>query len=86
MVGKLVSSKAGHDKASIYIVIEEDSNNVYVADGKTKTVDCLKKKNKKHIQIINKVVDSELQKKLIDKDPIRNEEIKRAIKLYKQSI
>lgn len=54
MVGMLAMSKAGHDKGTIYVIIREEDEYVYVADGRIRTADRCKKKNKKHMQIIKK--------------------------------
>ena len=52
MKGFLASSKAGHDKDKVYVIIKEDAEYVWLADGRLKTVSNPKKKSKKHIQII----------------------------------
>ena len=44
MTGLLASSKAGHDKDKIYVIIREDEEYVWLADGKYKTNANLKKK------------------------------------------
>lgn len=54
IVGMLATSKAGHDKDSVYVIIREDGEYIYVADGQSRTVERPKRKNKKHIQIIKK--------------------------------
>lgn len=84
MVGCFVASLAGHDKNQIYIIIKEDDEYVYLSDGRLKPVIAPKKKNKKHIQIIKKDTDVELTQKLINGECVRDEEIKRTIKLYEQ--
>ena len=83
--GLFAISKAGHDKGNIYVIVREDNEYVYVADGVSKTLEKPKKKNKKHIQIIKKkaieIISDEQQvkaQKLAD-----NEQVKRAIKLYR---
>ena len=81
MIGKFATSKAGHDKTKLYIIMNEDLEYVYLVDGDLKPLDKPKKKSKKHIQIINKV-DETIQNKLETKQIIYNEDIKRAIKLY----
>ena len=81
MIGKFATSKAGHDKTKLYIIINEDLEYVYLVDGDLKPLEKPKKKSKKHIQIINKV-DEIIQNKLETKQIIYNEDIKRAIKLY----
>lgn len=54
MVGILAMSKAGHDKGALYVIIREEGEYVYVADGRIRTSDRPKKKNRKHVQIIKK--------------------------------
>ena len=73
MIGHLVYSMAGHDKNKVYAVIQEDSDYVWLADGDIRTIDHLKKKNKKHVQLI---------KYELSGDTVTNEMIKRTIKLY----
>lgn len=83
MVGMLCMSKAGHDKGKIYVIIEENGEYVYMSDGDLKPKDKMKKKSKKHIQPIKKTVDASLQNRLQNKEAVRDEEIKRVIKLYR---
>lgn len=78
MIGMLASSKAGHDRRQIYVIIGEDDEYVYLADGRNRTVDRPKRKNKKHIQIIKKV---QLEKAA---DGWKDLEIKRMIKRYQE--
>lgn len=54
IVGMLAASKAGHDKDTVYVIIREEGEYIYVADGRGRTVDRPKRKNKKHIQTIKK--------------------------------
>ena len=77
----LAISKSGHDKDNIYVIIKEEADMYYLADGKHKLLEKPKKKNKKHIQIIKKL-PKEVTEVFTGKDNFRNEEIKRAIKLY----
>ena len=79
MVGMFATSKAGHDKDTVYIIVKEEPEYVYLADGKYKTAECPKKKNKKHIQVIKKKSDDILKEKLINGRPVYNEEIRKAI-------
>lgn len=80
---ELAMSKAGHDKGSIYVIIKEEAEMYYLADGKLKTLEKPKKKNKKHIQIIKKL-PKEITEVFTQKEDFRNEEVKRAIKLYRK--
>ena len=84
--GLFAISKAGHDKGNLYVVVREEKDYVYVSDGKQKLLENPKKKNKKHIQIINKKAietiaeDSQVKIEALT----QNEQIKRAIKLYRK--
>ena len=51
--GMLARSKAGHDKAKMYIIKEVDDTYVYLVDGRIRTLVHPKKKKKKHVQIVN---------------------------------
>lgn len=91
-IGMLAESKSGHDKGQIYVIIKEDEEYVYLSDGRLKPLDKLKKKNKKHIQIILKPVSSILKSEKLTPEnieqgkEINNEAIKRAIKLFRKEI
>lgn len=76
--GCLVRSLAGHDKGSIFIILKEDAEYVYLADGRLRTVADPKRKKKKHVQI-SRIRDEKLCEKLMD-GTVRDEEIRRFIK------
>ena len=86
MIGWMAASLAGHDKQKIYIIIDETQDTVVLVDGECRPLAKPKTKKKKHIQVIKKSMDEELADRLKKGVPCRDEEIKRAIKLYKQSL
>ena len=47
--GMLARSKAGHDKAKMYIIKEVDDTYVYLVDGRIRTLGHPKKKKKKFL-------------------------------------
>jgi hypothetical protein len=49
---KLAKSLAGHDKDHVYAVVNEDERDVYLVDGKSRTLDRPKRKNRIHVQMI----------------------------------
>ena len=55
--GMLAKSKAGHDTGKVYVIMENDKTYVYIADDRIRKLDNLKKKKKKHVQIICKKYD-----------------------------
>ncbi|MCC8151106.1 MAG: KOW domain-containing RNA-binding protein [Lachnospiraceae bacterium] len=78
---RMAKSKAGHDKDQVYVIIKEDREYVYLADGTYRPVENPKRKNKKHIQMIHqipKVARDVLEGKAVFSDV----EIKRVLKLY----
>lgn len=82
MVGKFATSKAGHDKSQLYVIVAEEEEFVYLCEGRLKPIEKPKKKRKKHIQIINTTVKEPLYSNLRGQETVRNEEIKYAIKQY----
>lgn len=79
--GMLARSKAGHDIGKLYVVMDVDTEYVYLADGVSRTVDKTKKKKRKHIQIIYKI-PALLQEVMSEGREMQNEHIKKAIKDY----
>ena len=84
MIGFLASSKAGHDKDKIYVIIKEDAEYVWLADGKIKTFDKPKKKRKKHIQVIKYFSNAEIKNALSEGRKVSDLEIRMALKAYKK--
>lgn len=80
--GTLALSKAGHDKNELFIIINEELEYVYLVDGKNRPIENPKRKNKKHIQVIN-CSEKTLLEKIDANKRITNEDIKRTIKCYK---
>ncbi len=80
MIGMFAISKAGHDKGKMYVVIDEENDLLYLADGKIRKLENPKKKKKKHLQIVGKDLDPVIVQKLTQKQTLYNEEIKHAIK------
>ncbi len=82
MIGQLATSKAGHDKDTVYVIVGQEGDFVYVCDGKLKLPDAPKKKRRKHIQPINEWVEAELLARLRSGGTVYPEEIKYALKQY----
>jgi len=84
MIGFLASSKAGHDKDKIYVIIREDREYVWLADGKIKTVEKPKKKRKKHVQVIKYFYNEEIRTSLSEGKTVSDLEIMMVLKNYKK--
>lgn len=81
-IGYLATSKAGHDKGKVFVIIAEENECVWIADGKTKTVLHPKKKKKKHVQIIKSYKDEHVFDNLRNGENVKEEDIRRVIKSY----
>lgn len=86
LVGKFATSKAGHDRSHLYVIVAVEGDFVFLCDGRLKTVEKPKKKRRKHIQPIQQGVGEELLGKLCSGDRLFDEEIKFAIRQYNQTI
>ena len=56
-IGQLVFSKKGRDKAKAFVVMDIQGEYVFLADGKLRTLDKLKKKKLKHVQPTKLIVN-----------------------------
>ena len=81
-IGYLAISKAGHDKGKVFVIIAEENEYLWIADGKARTVLHPKKKKKKHVQIIKVLEDDHVIQSLKDGKTVKEEDIRRIIKLY----
>ena len=53
--GMLVKSKAGRDNDHVYIIIRIENEYAYLADGDSRPIRRMKRKNSRHLQSILKV-------------------------------
>lgn len=51
--GMIVRSKAGHDQHRCYLVVRVTEDRVWLTDGALRPVDKLKRKNRRHIKIVD---------------------------------
>ena len=80
MIGELATSKAGHDKDRLYMIVGEEGECVYLCDGRLRGVEHPKKKKKKHIQIIHSSAQDTLIQIIKDNLPGERDEIDRQIR------
>lgn len=81
--GILVKSLAGHDKGGIFLIIKEEKEYVYISDGKSRPVEAAKRKKTKHVERIS-FECKEILQRIKSGYPLRNEDIKYAIKAYRR--
>ena len=80
MIGELATSKAGHDKDRLYMIVGEEGECVYLCDGGLRGVAHTKKKKKKHIQIIHSSAQDTLIQIIKQNLPGERDEINRQIR------
>ena len=77
----LATSKAGHDRKHVYVVVQQDEEYCMLANGTTKTLANPKKKKKIHLQLI-KNIPSEVLDETKDLNALDDVSIKRILKVY----
>ena len=80
MIGELATSKGGHDKDRLYMIVGEEGECVYLCDGRLRGVEHPKKKKKKHIQIIHSSAQDTLIQIIKQNLPGERDEINRQIR------
>lgn len=57
----LAISKAGHDKGTVYVVLEADETYFWLTDGKRRLLENPKKKKQIHVQVIKHLSEELLE-------------------------
>ena len=80
-ISDVVVSTAGHDQGELFYVMDMDETYLYLANGKDRTLDKLKRKKRKHVQ---KVLRSETRvaEKILHGDKVLNSELRRDLAFH----
>ena len=80
-ISDVVVSTAGHDQGQLFYVIAMDDRYLYLANGKDRNLDKLKRKKRKHVQ---KVLRSETRvaEKILHGDKVLNSELRRDLAFH----
>ncbi|GEM_PF-189443 len=79
VLGRLVRSKAGHDREALLVIVGiSDENHVLTADGKLRRIEKPKKKKLRHIAV-TEFFSEELNEKLLSESPVQDAELRRFI-------
>lgn len=84
-IGQIVCSTQGRDKDEFYVVISKDAKFAYLGNGTTKLLTNLKKKNQVHLKATC-VINTEIAKKLENKQKINDQMIYHSIYEYKKGL
>ena len=79
----IVQSLAGHDKGEFFFVMDLDDRWVYLANGKDRTAERPKRKNRKHVRKASRI-DSLVVSKIHSGDKVLNSELRRTLAVYRQ--
>jgi len=79
-MGQLVRSLVGRDKDTYYLVAGCVDNMLYLADGRKRGINNLKKKNIRHVQKCNRIAADAII--AAQGRPLRDEEIRMAIREF----
>jgi ribosome biogenesis protein Nip4 len=82
---EMAKSLCGHDKDEIYVIYKRDESFVFLINGKNKTVENMKRKKQKHIQVI-KNLPQEVLECLSGKTEMTDELARKVTKKYLRSI
>ena len=84
-ISDVVVSTAGHDQGQLFYVIAMDDEFLYLANGRDRNLDKLKRKKRKHVQ---KVLRSETRvaQKLRAGDKVLNSELRRDLTEFGQEM
>lgn len=84
VIGGFALATAGHDAGKCYVIFQNDTEYVYLVDGRLRTIDRPKKKKKIHVTLLPMQNPSLTER--IHNNSVKNEEIKRAIKMLQCEI
>ena len=82
---EMAKSLRGHDKDEIYVIYKKDESFVFLINGDNKTLNHMKKKKQKHIQVI-KNLPQEVLECLSGKTEMTDELARKVTKIYLRSI
>ena len=60
--GAIVQSIAGREKNEIFLILKTEGDYAYLINGKNRKIECPKKKNFKHLQLLKKSSDLDINK------------------------
>ena len=83
-VGDVVICQNGRDKNSLFLVVNVDGNFAYLVNGSKRKVNNPKKKNLKHIKMVESAVDISLAEKIKEGLPVSDKRVRRSLVSVKE--
>ncbi len=82
MNGKMAISKAGHDEGKVYVIVGRENGSLLLADGIERTISNPKKKNFKHVSVLETETMQDLEQMISDKSRGCNEAIRQSLRHF----
>ena len=79
--GDVVRSAAGHDKGLLFLVVKEEGDFLWLADGKSRKLETPKKKRRKHV-VSAGFWTHPVAGRMKDGEPVLDSEIRRALAAF----
>ena len=71
-IGAVVKATAGREKGEIFLILSEQNDFVMLIDGKSRTIENPKKKNKKHLHLLCKSENAGLDMSKLTDAQVKN--------------
>jgi ribosomal protein L14E/L6E/L27E len=82
---KIVLSLAGHDRGHLFLVLKEEGDFVWLADGKERKLDAPKRKRRKHVRGVGTSAHPAIIR-LQRGEPVCDSDLRRALAAFRDSI
>ncbi len=80
--GNVVRSAAGHDKGDLFLILREEGDFVWLADGKRAKIETPKKKRRKHV-VSAGVWTHPVAGRIKNGEPVLDSEVRRALAAFR---
>ena len=81
-VGDVVRAAAGHDRGDLFLILREEGDFVWLADGKHRRIETPKKKRRKHV-VSAGLWTHPVAGRMKDGEPVLDSEIRRALAAFR---
>ena len=80
--GNVVRSVAGHDKGDLFLILREEGDFVWLADGKRRKMETPKKKRRKHV-VSAGIWTHPVAGRIKNGEPVLDSEVRRALAAFR---
>ena len=80
----IVRSAAGRDKGKLFVVLATEGEYLLLADGKSRRVECPKRKKQRHVRFVS-AEETRLSEKIKSQEKITNSELRRTLASFREA-